>query len=496
MQLAADCRNWTRVVVTVVAWMVALAHGALQAQAAEPTVVHVQPGQTLNEAIAEVEGPVCAMLPAGVTEHDAPITRRATVIVKGQGEDVSTLRPSAALGPDEGVALVQHDEAFAGDLILSDFTYDRAFHPGITPGKESAATTGATVLHVGAEGRVILRNLSIHHFDFGAREDQETGSVAFLMARASGQRWDWIVRGDHPADYHQKEILFENVTIDFKKDGGIRHRPGARSRAFDFGLVDRLTIDQDCVFRAHLCQNANPEYTVGPVWRDRGKAGTMYGMNAMVHEYALIDGVYWNCDYGVSRSINPVHEDAVIEWRMDVHNAGYGDQFWHGRAIDGGHMLFKDVRLVGNRTGELWNDYGLRTHGDWKSITVENCIAINRGHPLSIVDMEHQGPITIRNTTLVPVGGGGPGLVIGDAKSIAGLQIDGLHVHADAEAEKQYYNTAIQITETGEGGGLFTISNVLADGYMYNILKDNTGPQTEVVTSNLHGRQVTPDSIV
>ena len=39
------------------------------AQANDITVVHVKPGQTLNAAIAGVEGPICIMLPPGVTER-------------------------------------------------------------------------------------------------------------------------------------------------------------------------------------------------------------------------------------------------------------------------------------------------------------------------------------------------------------------------------------------------------------------------------------------
>ena len=471
------------------------------AAAETPTVVEVKPGQTLNEAIAGVAGPICVLLPAGVTEHDAAITRATTVIVKGQGRDVSILRPSAGLGPDKGVALVQHNDPFDGDLILSDFTYNRAHHPGVTPGKEAKPTTGATILHVGAEGRVILRNLAIYHFDFGARENQETATTAFVMARP-GQRAAWVLAGRQPDEYHQEEIRFENVLIDFEKDGGIRHRPGVQARAFSFGLVDRLVFDADCVVRGHLCQDANPEYTVGPVWRDRGNAGTMYGMAAAVYEYALIDGVYWNCDYGVSRTVDAATEDAVIEWRMDVLNAGYGDQFWQGRLVNnGGHMIFKDVRLVGNRTGELWNDYGIRAEGSWKTITVDGCTVINRGNPLTIVnhhDAQHQkiDQITIRNTTLVPVGGGGPGLTIGDYKEIGGLCIDGLNIYADLESEEGYFNTAIKITEVGDGGGFYTISNVRADGYLYNILDANLGSNTVLKTSNIHGVRVTPDTLV
>ena len=68
-------------------------------------VVRVKPGQTLNAAIASVRGPVRVMLPAGGTEHDESITRNDTVIIQGQGERVTTLRPSPELGPDDGVAL-------------------------------------------------------------------------------------------------------------------------------------------------------------------------------------------------------------------------------------------------------------------------------------------------------------------------------------------------------------------------------------------------------
>lgn len=72
-------------------------------EAAEPTVVHVKKNQTLNEAIADVEGAVRVILPPGVTYHTEAITRNETVVLKGRGEEVSTLRPSPELGPDEGV---------------------------------------------------------------------------------------------------------------------------------------------------------------------------------------------------------------------------------------------------------------------------------------------------------------------------------------------------------------------------------------------------------
>lgn len=455
---------------------------------ADLTVVNVKPGQTLNAAIADVDGPVCVMLPAGVTEHDAAVTRNATVVIKGQGEGVSILRPAASLGPDDGVALIEQSEPHDGDLILSDFTYDRMFHPGVTPADpadkprqdrhDENATTGAIVLHVAAGGRCELRNLYIYHFDFGARENVKTNTLAFNF---DGN--------------HQKAITFENVEIDFKRDGGIRHRPGARSRAFNFGDVDRLTFDRNCVIRAHLCQSANPEYTVGPVWRNRGKAGTMYGMNARVYEYAFIDGEYIECDYGVSRSVDAATEDAIIEWRMDVLDAGYGDQFWQGRLVDGGHMIFKDVLLTGNTTGELWNDYGLRAHGIWKTITVDGCTVINRGHPLSFLDpssgSRRQGQITIRNTTLVPLG---TGLVIGGFESIEGVSISGLNVYR--HPSRPGFDNAIEIGETGEGGAVMTISDVRADGYLYHLIHERVGPKTEIHTANVHGRRVTLDSIV
>ncbi len=253
----------------------------------DTTVIRVAPDQTLNEAVAGVKGAIKVILPAGVTEHDTAITRKATVVIKGQGDHVSTLRPSGALGPEEGVALIDQDEPFRGDLILSDFTYDRAFHPGISvradwranhPNQEprDVHSTGAAVMRVGAEGTVKLRNLTVHHFDFGARDDKPTTGTAFLFGRPR-HRVKWVRRGFQPHDYRKDRIVLENVRIDFKKGGNIRHRPGARHRSIDFGFVDRLRIDQDCVIRAHLCQNADPKHTVGDVWRDRGQAARCTG---------------------------------------------------------------------------------------------------------------------------------------------------------------------------------------------------------------------------
>lgn len=86
--------------------------------------------------------------------------------------------------------------------------------------------------------------------------------------------------------------------------------------------------------------------------------------------------------------------------------------------------------------------------------------------------------------------------MIHDVKNVEGLQIDGLQVYPGSEGGKNYFNTAIKITESGQGGGLFTISNVRAQGYLYNILEDNTGPETTVKCSNVQGTQNRPDTLV
>ena len=471
---------------------------ALPAQARDAvTIVEVQPGQTLNAAIADVEGPIMILLPPGVTEHDAAITRNETIIIKGQGMNITTLRPAKSLGPDEGVALVTHSAGFDGDFILEDLTYDRAHQPGITLNPDVA--TGAEIFRVYARNRVEFRNVAIHHFDYGAREDESNAGTPFVFSRELHWR-----RAADETETRTKDFIFRNVHIDFEKGGGIRHRPGGQHNTFGIGSVDRIFIDGDTVFRSHLCQDANPEYTVGPVWRNRGNAGPMYGLRLWVHERALIDGVWHNSDYGAWRTGGPAHPDAVIEWRMDLLNAGYGDQFWQGKVVEGGHMIFKDVRLEGNRTGKLWNDYGLRVEGGWKTITVDGCTVINRGHPLSIVNHHNDAfqtidQITIRNTTLVPVaGGGGPGLVIGDYENVGSIVIDGLHVYGDIEApsEQRFFNRAIRITEIGPGGGRVVLNNVVADGYMYEIFNDGTGPETTVTMHNVQGRQVEIDSLV
>ena len=463
---------------------------------ASPTVVQVAPGQTLNAAIADVEGPVCILLPPGVTEHEAGITRNETVIIKGAGRDLTILRPSAGLGPDEGVALIRQSEGYDGDFVLADLTYDRAFHPGITASNPQLAT-GATILRVSAGNRVEFRNVLIMHFDFGAREGQDNSVRAFRFAHDIA--WSRSGRKD---TFHTKDVVFRNVHIDFAKGGGIRHRPGGAHLAFDFGTVDRLWIDEACRFRGSLCDQADPAHTVGEVWKGRGYAGPMYGIGLLVFERALIDGVWHGCDYGAWRSGGVGAPEAVAEWRMDLLDAGFGDQFWQRPIVAGlaegeraGHMIFKDVRLEGHREGVLHNDRGLRTIGSWKTVTVDGCTVINRVLPISLVEAAHQGLITVRDTTLVPVGGEGPGIWM-DAISYVGVHIDGLHVYGDPASDKPYYTTAIDIAESGPGGGLFTIGDIRADGYLYHLLNDNVGSNSTVHTVNLQGRQVVPDTLV
>ena len=461
---------------------------------AAPTVVHVKPGQMLNDAIADVEGAVCIILPEGITEHNAPLTRNATVIIKGQDESLSTLRPAAGLGPDEGVALIEQSEGHEGDLILTGFTYDRSFHPGSTPGNPDI-TTGARVLTIAAEGTVRLENVTMFHFDFGAREGESNDSLVFTTRRPG---IGWRDMYPEPEDtWHQKDIIFRNVTIDFEKGGGIRHRPGARSRAFSFGHVDRIRFDANTVFRHQLCQDANPEYTVGPVWRNRGKAGTMYGMGAYVHEYAYIDGVWYNCDYGCWRGGGAATEDAVIEWRMDVINGGYGDLFWTSSIPEGqaGHLIYKDVMMTSapSNSETLWHDRGFKSERDWKSITIDGCTIDGRGAPVHLEEAVNQGQVTIRNTTLITRSAG---LIIQAEHGFDGIQIDGLNVWPHAEAPNNAFKNAVSIREGGAGGGLMTISDVRADGHLYDILNLTLGPDTTLKTSNIQGRREVPETLV
>ncbi|MCF7837877.1 MAG: hypothetical protein K9N49_04535 [Candidatus Marinimicrobia bacterium] len=464
------------------------------------SVVAVAPGQTLNAALADVEGPVMILLPAGVTEHDAAITRNETVIIKGQGMNITTLRPAARLGPDEGVALVAQTAGFDGDFIIEDLTYDRAHHPGETP-DDPAVATGAEIFRVYARTRVEFRNVAIHHFDYGAREGQNNATRPFVFTQPRPWR-----EAPSETETRTRDMIFRNVHIDWERGGGIRHRPGGQHGTFNLGVVDRLLIDGDCVFRSHLCQDANPEYTVGPVWRGRGNAGPMFGLTLYVAERAYIDGVWHNSDYGAWRGGGPIHPDAVIEWRMDLLNAGYGDQFWHRPSAGPNppeeawaHMIFKDVRLEGHRTGKLWNDYGIRARGHWKTITFDGCTSINRGHPLAVEGVsgeENQGRVVIRNCTVSPVGGGGPGVLIGDFQHYESILIDGLLVYPDLEAGVDYFNAAISINETGSGGGRVVISNVQADGYLYGTTDLTLGDATELVTHNIQGVQRTPDTLV
>ncbi|MCF7837508.1 MAG: hypothetical protein K9N49_02665 [Candidatus Marinimicrobia bacterium] len=457
----------------------------------QPTVVHVQPGQTLNAAIADVAGPVMILLPPGVTEHDAAITRNETVIIRGAGEAVTTLRPAAALGPDDGVALVTQTEGYDGDFILEELTYDRAHHPGVTPG-DPAVRTGANILLVSAQNRVVLCNVSIHHFDYGAREGEANAGTPFVFTEVVASTADLGVYR-----FHTRDMEFRNVTIDFEKGGGIRHRPGRPHDTFQFGTVDRILIDADCVFRSHLCQDANPAYTVGPVWNNRGNAGPMYGIRLWVYERALIDGVWHNSDYGAWRNGGPASTDAVLEWRMDLLNAGYGDQFWQGPGRYGrpvrfdapaGHMIFKDVRIEGNRTGKLWNDYGLRAFGDWKRITVEDCTVLNRGHTLMFGRGRHLGDVTIRNVTLAPSANGREAILIRNYERIDSLEIDNVTIMADPGEEQAYYTTGIRIQDVKSAGPI-TIRNVRAEGFLQHAFDDQTGPEVTVVTSNIVGRQ-------
>jgi len=451
--------------------------------------IKVKKGQTLNQAIADVKGPVYVILPEGITEHDKAITRNETIIIQGQGEKQSTLKPSENLGPDDGIGLVTQTKGYEGDFIIADLTYDRNFHPGCTP-ENQYIKTGANIFTVSAKIRVEFRNVTIHHFDFGAREGERNANCPFSFTKI-------IMRNRKKGvyKYHTKELLFKNVTIDFKKNGGIRHRPGGHHKSFEFGTVDKLEIDKDCLFVGHLCQNADPKNTVGKVWRNRGNAGPLYGMLLYVYEEAYIDGVWSNSDYGAWRNGGVVTEDAVVEWRMDLLNAGYADQFWHRpfyygtpeEPVDGqaGHMIFKDVLQTSHNTDALWHDYGLRTGGDWKSITVKDCKLIGRGHPLSFIWASNQGHITVSNVTIVARRK--PALQI-IAHNIEGLEIDGLKVSVHPDS-KGGYTKAIEIIEDGKGGGQFTIKNVQAEGYVEQLLNDETGENTTIDKINVRGQK-------
>ncbi len=208
--------------------------------------------------------------------------------------------------------------------------------------------------------------------------------------------------------------------------------------------------------------------------------------------------MYRNCDHGVSRSVTTVEPDAVIEWRMDVLNAGYGDMFWQSpRALDDreglkGHMIFKDVRMVGHTTGELWNDMGIRAFGGWKSVLIDGCTVVRRNGCVQVVSTQDEhsdrvGQVTIRDVTVR-----GPditGVRVGGYEKIGGLTIDDVNVYATRERPSFPYGIGVE--ETGEGGGLFTIRDVRVDGHLEEPFEIRTGPQTTLETSNLHARLAT-----
>ncbi|MCF7838408.1 MAG: hypothetical protein K9N49_07235 [Candidatus Marinimicrobia bacterium] len=433
------------------------------------TEVSVAPGQTLNAALEGVAGAVLVRLPVGVTEHDAPITREATVVIQGQGREVSILRAAADVP-----LIAQGDlmQPFAGDLVLSDFTYDRAHrHVGDADPRAIVASN--------AGGDVIFRHFRVQHFNFG-------GQLTLFF------------RGVGPAVHQAKEesprhryVGFHNAILDYKTGGGIRNRHGGSGGAGQIQFnADRFAFDADSVFQGHLTQHADPAQTVGEA--KRGNAGPLGALHFNIWQHGLVAGEFREVDYAVVRYGGVMSWDGVLEIRAHCPDAGFGDQFWPRAYLPGpnGHLIFDGVFLT-SADGNPWHDRGFKAMGDWKSITVRNCFLSGRDAPIDFasglrVGQQRQGMVTISDTIIVTRRAG---VDIGSHDVILeGVHINNLHVrpHPDGAG---FFRQAVDLREAPDSpGATHMIANILADGYLGNIVAAAISPHSDLVIENVRGQ--------
>jgi len=446
--------------------------------------VAVEPGQSLNEALAAVEGPVRAILPVGVTEHTAPLTREATLIIKGQGREASTLRAAA------DVPLIQQGDLmkpFDGDLILSGFTYDRAHrtlgdYPRGTPPMDMA------VIRSNAGGRVVFKDFKVMHFNL----DGQT-SAFFRGVGPTAHRTEM----DSP---RHEYVGFHNFEIDYKAGGGIRNRPNNRAGfpTLQFN-ADRFIFDEDSKFQGHLVQHADPAQTVGEPPKGRGNAGGLGALSFNVWDYALVDGEFREVDYAIIRHCGVFGKDGLLEIRCFAPDSGYADQFWPHAKGEGknGHLLYDGVVLTSAK-GNPWQDRGFKGHRNWKTMTVRNCIINGRDAPIdfSAKNSGQQGLVTIADTIIYSAR---TGVMIGNKDTeLEGVHIDNLTVRPDPESvEGDFFREAVLLVEKTDGTPAFhQISNVYADGYMDEIIVSRLNPESILQVSDIGGRRAERESLV
>lgn len=448
---------------------------------ADMTEVRLEPGQSLDDALAQVTGPVLVRLPAGVTEHTEPITREQTVVIRGAGREASTLRPAA------DVPLVHQgdlSEPFDGDLVLSDFTYDRA-HRSVGDIEPS----GVVVSNAG--GEVIFRNFRIHRFDFAGRSTPVFRGLGPPVHRVRGAYDDDVPR--------HRYVGFHNAIFDFKHDGGIRNRHNSRTGSGTLVFnTDRFAFDADSVFQGHLTQHADPDQTVGDPPAGRGNAGGLGALAFNVWEHGLIDGTFAEVDYAIIRWGGVASYDGVLEIRCHAPDAGFADQFWTRAKLDGlnGHLIYDGVHLT-SADGNPWHDRGLYARGSWKSVTVRNCIVSGRDAPIDFRNGldERQGRITITDTV---IHSRRRGIDIGSSDTVLeGVKISNVHIFPHEDSDAGFFTEAINLRERRGGEGtMHMIANVLADGYLNDIVTHDLSPDSTLVTENLHGRKTDRDSRV
>ena len=470
MKICKQNRRFTRYFKALLAGGLLSALSTHAADAA--TEIRVLPGQTLNEAIAGTEGPLLILLPPGVTEHDAPITREATVVIRGQGREISTLRPSA------DVPLIAQGDLmrpFDGNLVLSDFTYDRAHrHVGDANPRAVIATN--------AGGDLIFRNFRTHRFNFDGRNTIFLRGVGGAIHRAT------------PDSPRHRYVGFHQFEIDFAYDGGIRNRHTGRLGTGQLQFnAERFVFDANSVFRGHLMQEADPAQTVGD--GGRGHAAPLGALRFNVWDYGLVDGEFRWVDYSVVRWGGVMTRDGVLEIRAHCPENGFADQFWPRAYLPGknGHLIYDGVFLT-SADGNLWHDRGFKAHGDWKSITVRNCFVSGFDAPIDFASestrpdgtIEEQGLITITDTVIVSRRAG---VDIGsDVVALEGVVINNLVVrpHPDGAG---FIRQAVHLRESSDSRAVHKISNVLADGYISGVITTSVSPDSTLITENLHGRK-------
>lgn len=434
------------------------------------TEVRVQSGQTLNAALAGVEGAVVIHLPPGVTEHGGPITREATVILRGAGREASTLRPAADVPLiDQGDVM----EPFEGDLVLEDFTYDRA-HRHVEADHRSIVRTNAG-------GDLIFRNFRTHRFNWDGKRG--------YFLRGVGDHRLHTATPDSP---RHRYVGFHNFEIDYAYDGGIRNRPHGRTGSGQLRFnAQRFVFDGDSLFRGHLMQHALPEHTVGEGSRGPAPLGA-FRFN--VWDYGLLDGEIREVDYSVVRHGAVQTRDGVLEIRAHCPENGFADQFWPRAYLEGpnGHLIYDGVHLSA-ADGNLWDDRGFKANGDWKSITVRNCFISGYDAPIDFASGQRegqteQGTVTITDTD---IWSRGYGVDIGNLDvSLEGVFVSNLNIRAHPDSETGFFRQAVLLRERGDSPGSFMmVSNVRADGYLSAIVNDSISPNSTLVTENLQGRQ-------